>query len=439
LLAAGIAPQSGKNAGVDTLAPAQAVDREAMASRYRANRRRTAGLFATIAPEAYEDRPLPLRHPFVFYDGHIPGFAFITLVRDALKRPPVDPELEKLFNRGIDPRDAAVAAKLLRSAWPDRETVRRFTAACDAAIFGAYATARLDDPSNPNLVRAQAAYTILEHEEMHHETLTYIIHRLARDKQRGLRAEHRDAAPPRRDPIAIPAGRATLGAHRDAIPFGWDNEFDEHAVEVGAFGIDAYDVTNGEYLEFVREGGPVPVNWFEQDGAWMLRAMFEDLPLPMSWPVWCTQEQATAFARWSGGRLMTEPEYHRAAYGTPAGDERAHPWGDDAPDPARHGNFGWRRFDPEPAGSSPQGASAFGVHDLVGNGWEWTSTVFAPFAGFAPMASYPLYSVDFFDGMHYVMKGAAPVTASALVRRSFRNWFYFDYPYMDAAFRRAYD
>ena len=436
---AGFGPRSGKNAGVDTLAPAQAVDREAMASRYRANRRRTAGLFATIAPDAYEDRPLPLRHPFVFYDGHIPAFAFITLVRDALKRPSVDLELEKLFNRGIDPRDATVAAQHARSAWPDRATVQRFTAACDAAIFDAYATAQLDDPSNPNLVHAQAAYNILEHEEMHHETLTYIIHRLARDKQRGILAEHHDVAPPRREPIAIPAGRATLGARRDAIPFGWDNEFDEHVVDVGAFGIDAYDVTNGEYMEFVRDGGPVPTNWFEQDGAWMLRAMFEDLPLPLSWPVWCTQEQAAAFARWSGGRLMTEPEYHRAAYGTPAGDERAHPWGDDAPDPARHGNFGWRRFDPEPVGLSPQGASAFGVHDLVGNGWEWTATTFAPFAGFTPMASYPLYSADFFDGMHYVIKGASPVTAATLIRRSLRNWFYVDYRYMYATFRRAYD
>ncbi|HEY0614068.1 MAG TPA: hypothetical protein VGC96_05480, partial [Candidatus Elarobacter sp.] len=85
---------------MDTLAPAVAVDREALASRYRANRRRTAGLFGLIAPEAYEETPIPLRHPFVFYDGHIPAFAFITLVRDALARPALNPELERLFNRG---------------------------------------------------------------------------------------------------------------------------------------------------------------------------------------------------------------------------------------------------------------------------------------------------------------------------------------------------
>ena len=423
---------------MDTLAPSAALDREAMAARYRANRRRTAGLFAMIAPDAYEDRPIPLRHPFIFYDGHIPAFAFITLVRDALGRPSVNAELERLFNRGIDPRDAATAAQL-QKPWPDRATVRAFGDACDAAIFEAFATARIDDPGNPRLVRAEAAWNVLEHEEMHHETFTYIVHRLAREKQRGPRFEHRDVAPPHRDPLAIPAGRATLGARRDAIPFGWDNEFDQHGVDVAAFGVDAYDVTNGEYLAFVRDGGAPPPFWIERDGVFMLLGAFEDLPLPSSWPVWCTQEQASAFARWSGARLLTEPEYHRAAYGTPSGEERTHPWGDAAPDPARHGNFGWRRFDPEPVGSSPEGASAWGVHDLVGNGWEWTATPFAPFAGFHPMASYPLYSADFFDGMHYVMKGASPVTASTLVRRSLRNWFYFDYPFVYATFRRAYD
>lgn len=422
---------------MDTLASTH-VDRQALAARYRANRRRTAQIYGLIAPEAYEERPIPLRHPFVFYAGHIPAFSYITLVRDALHRPSLDPTLEKLFNRGIDPRDAEAAQRHARAAWPARAEIERFAARCDEAVLDAYANAVLDDPNNPHLVRAEAAYNILEHEEMHHETLMYIVHRLARDKQRGPRAEHRDEAPPRREPVEIPAGRATLGADRDALAFGWDNEFERTVADVPAFAIDAYDVTNGEYLEFVRAGGPVPSFWFERDGAWMLRGTFEDLPLPHSWPVYCTQEQAAAFCAWSGARLPTEAEYQRAAYGTPGGEERAQPWGDAAPDPDVHGNFGWRRYDPEPVGSSPRGASAWGVHDLIGNGWEWTATPFAPLPGFRVMASYPVYSADFFDGMHYVMKGASPVTASALVRRSLRNWFYYDYPYAYATFRRAY-
>ena len=90
-----------------------------------------------------------------------------------------------------------------------------------------------------------------------------------------------------------------------------------------------------------------------------------------------------------------------------------------------------------PAGNSPAGASAWGVHDLVGNGWEWTETVFAPFPDFRVIPSYPEYSAHFFDGQHFVMKGASTATAHELLRPTFRNWFRRRYPYMYATFRCA--
>jgi formylglycine-generating enzyme required for sulfatase activity len=158
------------------------------------------------------------------------------------------------------------------------------------------------------------------------------------------------------------------------------------------------------------------------------------VPLPPAWPVYVSHAEADAFARWRGMRLPTEAEYHRAAFGSPAGGERPLPWGTARPS-ERHGNFGLRHWDPVPVGSHPAGASAWGVHDLIGNGWEWTSTIFAPFGGFTPTPSYPRYSADFFDGGHYVMKGASPATAPELVRRSWRNWFRPRYPYPYATFR----
>ena len=83
----------------------------------------------------------------------------------------------------------------------------------------------------------------------------------------------------------------------------------------------------------------------------------------------------------------------------------------------------------------PGGSSAFGVAQMVGNGWEWTRTPFAPLPGFQPHANYPGYSADFFDDKHFVLKGASPRTASILTRRSLRNWFRPDYPYLYATFR----
>jgi formylglycine-generating enzyme required for sulfatase activity len=405
---------------------------------YRANRRRSAAVFDIVDPSSFYVAPIPLRHPFVFYEGHFPAFSFLTFVRDALGQHSIDRRLEDLFNRGIDPASADAARTHRRGDWPAREAVRAFAAECDARVLDAYATAPLDDPSNPRLHHAQAAYTILEHEEMHHETLLYIVHRLPDDNKRVAPGAHRDAAPAQRDPVAIPAGRATLGVDRGMLPFAWDNESPRQSVDVAAFGCDVHDVTNADYATFVHAGGPVPPFWVEGTDGWELRAFAGRIPLPLSWPVYCTQLQAAAFARWSGARLLTEAEFHRAAYGTPSGEERLQPWGSQAPDASR-GNFDFARYDPEPVGSHPRGASAWGIEDLVGNGWEWTSTPFAPFPGFAPMASYPPYSADFFDGEHFVMKGASPVTSRNLVRRSFRNWYRGDYPYMYATFRRAWD
>lgn len=424
-----------------------ALDRERLRRRYLANRERTAELFALADPSAHLDHPIPLRHPIVFYQGHIPAFSFLKLVREALGGVPLDPELEGLFARGIDPASTEDAARHGRATWPSRSHVQAFAAACDAAVLDAFGHAEFDDAAASPLVRSggllrergQAALTILEHEELHHETLVYILHRLALERKRtdGRGGAYVEREPASRGRVAVAAGSATLGAPADAV-FGWDNEFGETHVDVGAFEIDVNDVTNGEWLAFVRDGGPLPPFWVAREDGFALLGMFELMPLALSWPVYVTQNQARAYAAWRGARLPTEAEYHRAAFGAPSGEERAFPWGDAAPTPA-HGNFAFRRFDPEPVGQHVAGASAWGVHDLVGNGWEWTSTPFAPLPGFTPMASYPPYSTDFFDGEHFVVKGASPVTGRHQLRRSFRNWYRPDYPYVYATFRTISD
>jgi iron(II)-dependent oxidoreductase len=422
---------------VFTQVPPIELDRTELRLRYLSNRNRSAELFALLDPSVYYERPIALRHPIVFYEGHLPAFSFNKLIREALGGPVLDAELERLFERGIDPATTTDARRHERGAWPERRRVQAFDAGCDAAVLQAFATADLQDASRSRLLeRAQAAFTILEHEEMHHETLLYMMHRVpvAKKRARGHGGSFVEREPLAKGRVAIPAGNATLGARRDEIAFGWDNEFGEHVVPVGAFEMDVNDVTNGDWLAFVREGGPVPSFWIERDGSYALLGMFEEMPLPLTWPVYVTNAQARAYAAWRGARLPTEAEYHRAAFGTPNGEERAFPWGDERPT-SKHGNFDFRRFDPEPVGITAAGASAFGVYDLIGNGWEWTSTEFAPFAGFEAMASYPQYSADFFDGDHYVVKGASPVTNRNHVRRSFRNWYRPEYPYMYATFR----
>jgi iron(II)-dependent oxidoreductase len=401
---------------------------------YRRNRERTATVFALVDNDAFYDRSIPLRHPFAFYEGHIPAFSFLTLNERSLGEAPIDAALEKLFERGIDPGSLAEAQRHDRSDWPSRDAVAAFAAQCDERVERALESARIVDSSAPRLVRGQAAYTILEHEPMHQETLVYIIHQLAYDRKRKIAGQHEDHPVPRSEFRNVAAGIATLGVDLEDIDFAWDNELPRTEVRVPGFDIAAYPVTNGDWLRFVADGGPVPAFWIERNGEWFLRLVFEEIALPHSWPVYVAHSQAETYARWAGKRLPTEAEYHRAAFGTPNGEERPFPWGSEPPS-AAHGNFDFERFDPQPVDAHPAGVSAWGVADLIGNGWEWTATPFAPLPGFAPMASYPQYSADFFDGKHYVMKGASPVTSRELIRRSFRNWFYDDYPYMYAKFR----
>jgi ergothioneine biosynthesis protein EgtB len=438
------------------------LDRDRLRSWYLKNRQRSKALFDIVAPEAYYDRPIVLRHPIVFYEGHLPAFSFNTLVKRGLGRPSIDADLERLFARGIDPHEsqAATGGGRERAGWPSRATVQQFAEEADRQVLDAMARGEIEQPGHPLLERTEAAYCILEHEAMHQETLLYMWHRLPFEQKRrpaGYRPRLGGSAPAQ-EWITVPGGTTTLGARADDELFTWDNERPPLTVEVPEFRIEKHDVTNARFMEFVNRGGyeeprwwappdwewlrherlSHPLFWEHDQGGWWWRGMFERVPLPEHWPVYVSQAEASAYARWRGTRLATEAEYHRAAFATPSGDTRRHPWGDDPP-ATRHGVFDFDSWDPQPAGTHPDGDSAWGLADLAGNGWEWTSTPFGPFPGFAALPSYPEYSADFFDGEHVVMKGASPVTASELIRPSFRNWFRARYPYVYATFRCVQD
>jgi ergothioneine biosynthesis protein EgtB len=438
------------------------LDRSALAAWYQRNRARSRSLFDLLAGGAYYSQPIALRHPIVFYEGHLPGFSFNTLVKKGLGRPSIDAGLETLFARGIDPHENTAGSDKSGGSggsggWPARDVVHQFGDEADRQVVDALLHADLEQPGHPLLDRAEAVFTILEHEAMHQETLLYMWHRLPFDEKRRPAgyAPRVEGSSPNGEWVQVPSGCATLGVERGSIPFGWDNEFPAFSVEVPAFSIERHNVTNERFLEFVDAGGyrdpqwwrpedwawveresvAHPLFWEQQDGTWYWRGMFERLALPLAWPVYVSHAEASAYARWRGARLPSEAEFQRAAFGAPDG-ERRNPWGDEPPTSA-HGVFDFSSWDPEPAGSHPKGVSAWGVEDLVGNGWEWTSTPFAPFRGFQPMPSYPEYSADFFDGEHFVMKGASAATARDLLRPTFRNWFRARYPYVYATFRCA--
>jgi gamma-glutamyl hercynylcysteine S-oxide synthase len=374
-----------------------------LAEELAAARQRTDELFGLLVPDALYDRPIAERNRIIFYKGHLEAFDWNQICRIRLGMPSFHPEFDKLFELGIDPPPGRLPEDQ-PSDWPSVAEVDSYGNRICQAVDQALEQGRLPE---------EAWQLIIEHRLMHAETFTYMLHNLAHDRKiepPGVAAKI--IGPPiDRAMIEVPAGTATLGLKRGSA-FGWDNEFDQHSVHVPAFTIDNYKVTNGEYLEFVRAGAGPSHFWFREGDEWFQRTMFGRAPLPLTWPVYVTQQQAAAYAAWAGKSLPTEAQFDRAVRRSPNGA----------------GNYNFQYWNPVPV-------NAYASGQMLGNGWEWTSTVFEPFPGFEPFPFYPGYSANFFDGDHYVLKGASPRTAACFLRPSFRNWFRPDYPYVYAGFR----
>jgi gamma-glutamyl hercynylcysteine S-oxide synthase len=435
--------------------PTRAFLSTALRQQLREARLNTDALFGIVRENSLYERPIPERHRIIFYLGHLEAFDLNLFRENGAGPGSSHPDFDRLFAFGIDPLGGGLPTD--RSGdWPVVEEVRtyrdRVREEIDSYLDGIdfAENFRLDGAAPGTLL-----HVAIEHRLMHAETLAYMFHRLPVEKKYPQRQAvfSMGAIEPRM--LKIPAGKATLGLPRNAHgPFGWDNEFEAMEVPVPAFQIDKYMVTNAEYVEFLEAGGySDPTLWPAEDWAWkeeqkikqpafwelrgrkwFYRAMFQELPLIPDWPVYVSHAEASAFARWAKKSLPTEAQWHRAAYGATQAAERAYPWGESLHNEVR-GNFDFSRWDPVPVNAFPENESAFGVAGQIGNGWEWTSSLFEAFPDFEPFPFYPGYSANFFDGKHYVLKGGSSRTAASMLRRSFRNWFQPHYQYVYAGFR----
>jgi iron(II)-dependent oxidoreductase len=442
------------------LAAQEIAGRRQLLERVSDARLRSDALFNIVRSDFLYERPIRERHRIIFYVGHLEAFDWNLLHENVLGLKSFHPEFDRLFAFGIDPVEGGLPSDQ-PSDWPSPEAVREYVVRIRAAL-----DEKLGDGSLESYGQGRDGFPLdtllnvaIEHRLMHVETLAYMLHQLPLDRKIDRNASHENQrtqvpAPLTHGMVEIPSGLATLGRARDGEVFGWDNEYEVHTKQVPAFGIEQFEVTNGQYLAFMAAGGyetrafwsdedwnwktaqevSHPVFWSKGPGGWQYRAMFEEVALPLDWPVYVSHAEAMAYARWAGKSLPTEEQWHRAAYGSPDGTERNYPWGRETPN-SNLGNFDFSRWNPTPVNRFPAGQSAFGVHDLVGNGWEWTSTVFAPFPGFKAFPFYPGYSANFFDGKHFVMKGGSPRTGACMLRPTFRNWFQAHYQYVYAGFR----
>jgi len=218
-------------------------------------RTRTDALFECLPPNSFYDRPIPERHRLIFYLGHLEAFDW-NLFAPALDLPSRDTAFDKLFAFGIDPVGDGLPTDT-PGDWPNIARVEKYNRTVREALNEALHAAGGSHAAAPEIADGTLLHVAIEHRLMHAETLAYLLHNLPMERkipQAGVFADPHPAPRPRR--VTIPSGVATLGMARD-LPrgFGWDNEFGVQEIQVPSFSVDAFPVTNGEYLKFVRAGG----------------------------------------------------------------------------------------------------------------------------------------------------------------------------------------
>jgi iron(II)-dependent oxidoreductase len=279
----------------------------------------------------------------------------------------------------------------------------------------------------------------LFHEDMHGEALTYTRQTLGYPEPRLAVREHdADDAGACRGDVEIPGARLLLGA-KPGGGFVFDNEKWAHPVNVDAFRMARAAVTNEQYASFVEAGGygerrfwseagwtwrtraeaTHPVYWERVGDGWRVRRYDRLEPLRPHRPVIhvCGYE-AEAYCNWAGRRLPTEAEWELAA-ATP--DKRTFPWGEELPS-RRRANLDGRFGGPVDVGCFPEGDSAYGCRQMIGNVWEWTATDFQPYPGFVA-DPYKEYSEPWFASPHKVLRGGCWATRARLLRNTWRNFY----------------
>ena len=377
----------------------------------------------------------PLMSPLVWDLAHIGSQEELWLVRDVGGREPLRPEIDGLYDAFQHSRASRVELPLLTP--PE---ARAYVAEVREKALDALGSSPL---RGRRLVEHGFAFgMIVQHEQQHDETMLATHQLRAGPPVLHAPEPPSPVAPPGVAEVLVPAGPFTMGT--DTEPWALDNERPAHGSQLPAFWIDTAPVTNGAVRGVRRRAAATTTPRTGASGAGRTcgrrsssrRSSGSATPtargggvvsawsshVPPDEPVChvCFFE-AEAYAAWAGKRLPTEAEWEKAARFDPAtGRSRRYPWGDDDPTPA-HANLGQRHLQPAPVGAYPAGASPLGVHQLVGDVWEWTSSGWHPYPGFT-VFPYPEYSQVFFGGDYRVLRGGSFGTDASAIRSTFRNW-----------------
>jgi iron(II)-dependent oxidoreductase len=368
----------------------------------------------------------PLMGPLVWDLAHVGQQEDLWLLRsgDLAQEAVLPPDVDQLYDAFLHPRAERPSLPLLTPV-----ESRRFISEVRDRVLD-----RLDRTDDQFPVAM-----VIQHEQQHDETMLATHQLRGGPPLLGRGTPLPVGRPVSNEPVLVPAGEFVLGVDAADEPRSLDNERPAHTVDVSAFRIAPFPVTNAQWQDFIDDGGYDARQWWSDEG-WAHRrnaalerpqfwaadgsrrrfGLVEDIPADEPVQHVCYYE-AEAFAQWSGARLPTEVEWEKAcAWDPAAGRRRRWPWGEE-PATSDRANLGGEALRPAPMGAYPDGASAYGVEQLIGDVWEWTTSRISPWPGFTPML-YATYTEPFFGQDLRVLRGGSWSAAPDAVRPSFRNW-----------------
>lgn len=400
-------------------------------------------LFDCLVDDAvFYQKPIPLRHPLIFYLGHTATFFINKLLLANLIHQRIDPQMESVFAVGVDEMSWDDMSEESYH-WPSVTEVKNYRANVRACVLQLIESLPLSLPINWENPWWPIVMGI-EHERIHLETSTVLIrqHDLAKVQSQAQWPICPDTGlAPANTLITVAAGTVTIGKAFDDAYYGWDNEYGQHQAAVAEFKASQFLVSNQEFLEFVEDGGYEQAQFWNEEGnawrqftqakhptfwrwhnGWRLRLMTEEIDMAWDWPVEVNYLEAKAFCEWKTQqtglhiRMPTEDEWYQLC---------AQANVEELSNNAANANLHLDYY----ASSCPVNRFQHGQwFDVVGNVWQWTETPIYPFDNFKVHPLYDDFTTPTFDGKHNLMKGGSWVSsgdeARLAARYAFRRHFF---------------